>query len=131
MNLSNLFVMADSITCGDFNMVWTIFGYIIFAIEVVVPILLIISGMITMANAVMQKDEKKIKEAQNLLVKKLIAAVIVFLVIAVTKLVVGLVATGDNGETGDAKWESCVSCALNPFGDGCGFEKATINTPGE
>ena len=114
MNLSNLFVIADSITCGDFNMVWTIFGYIIFAIEVVVPILLIISGMITMAEAVMKKKEEDIKKAQQLLVKKLIAAVIVFLVIAVTKLVVGLVSTGD--------WEGCVSCALNPFGDGCGFE---------
>lgn len=119
----NMFYLADSIdVCGDLNMVWTIFGYIILAIQIVVPLLLIISGMITMAKAVMEKDEKEIKKAQNLLVKKLIAAVITFLIIAVVKLVVNLVATGD--------WSGCAKCALNPFADGCGFDKAEIHVPG-
>jgi len=114
--------MADSIDiCGDLNMVWTIFGYIILAIQIVVPLLLIISGMITMAKAIMEKDEKKIKEAQNLLIKKLIAAVITFLIIAVVKMVVRLVAS-DN-------WEGCARCALSPFAEGCGFEKGEINIP--
>ena len=83
--------------CEDLKVVWTLFGYVIWAIKVVVPLLLIISGMITMAKAVMEKDEKKIKDAQNLLIKKVIAAVIVYLVITVTKVVIGLVATGGLG----------------------------------
>lgn len=105
-------------TCGELNVVWTLFGYIIWGIKVVVPLLLIISGMITMAKAVMEKDEKKIKDAQNLLVKKVIAAVIVYLVITITKVVIGLVATDD--------WKACVECAFSPFGANCGFDKVDI-----
>ncbi len=118
----NMFYIMETINvCTDLVMVWTILGYIILAIQIVVPLLLIISGMITMAQAVMKQKDDEIKKAQNLLVKKIIAAVICFLVIAITKVVVGLVSTGD--------WEGCVSCALNPTGSGCGFSKTEIHTP--
>lgn len=113
--------------CTTLSPVWTIFGYIIFAIQIVVPLLLIVSGMITMAKAVMEKDDKKIKEAQNLLIKKLIAAVITFLVIAAVKMIVPLVSNED--------WEDCATCAMHPFGtmkDGktkCGISKEPANYP--
>jgi surface polysaccharide O-acyltransferase-like enzyme len=116
------YILKDKLdVCGGLTDVWTIIGYIIFAIQVVVPLLLIISGMITMAQAVMKQDEKDIKKAQSLLIKKIIAAVIVFLIIAITKIVVSLVATGN--------WEGCVNCALHPFDDACGFDKANIPGP--
>lgn len=119
----NMFYILDGIDiCKDLTMVWTILGYIILAIQIVVPLLLIISGMITMAQAVMKQKDEEIKKAQNLLVKKIIAAVICFLVIAITKVVVGLVATGD--------WAGCVKCALNPTEAGCTFNKANINVGG-
>lgn len=123
MNLNMFYILKDKldICTGGITDVWTIIGYIIFAIQVVVPLLLIISGMITMAQAVMKQKEEDIKKAQSLLVKKIIAAVIVFLIIAVTKIVVGLVATGN--------WEGCVNCALHPFEDGCGFDKTVIPGP--
>ena len=124
MNMNMFYLLApdtsDTISvCTDLAPVWTILGYIILAIQVIVPILLIISGMITMAQAVMEKEESKIKAAQNLLVKKIIAAVIAFLVIAITKIVVDLVVTGG--------WEDCIKCALHPTQEGCGFKKAEIN----
>ena len=106
MNLIYLMETANSF-CQKTSIVWTIFGYIIFAIKVVVPLLLIVSGMITMADAVMKKDEKDIKKAQNTLVQKLIAAVIVFLVIQITSIVVNLVA--------DDSWKGCATCAFHPF----------------
>ena len=117
----NMFYILESLNvCEGLDQVWTIIGYIIFAIQIVVPLLLIISGMITMAQAVLKQDEKDIKKAQSLLIKKIIAAVIVFLIIAVTKIVVNLIASGG--------WEDCVKCALDPFSSekGCGFDKTTI-----
>lgn len=93
--------------CSSLVPVWTILGYVIFGIKVVVPILLIISGMIDLAQAVMKQDEKDIKKAQSLLVKKLIAAVLVYLVITIVTIVVGLVSS-DN-------WDTCTTCALHPF----------------
>lgn len=104
--------------CERLKVVWTLFGYVIWAIKVVVPLLLIISGMITMAKAVMEKKEDDIKKAQNLLIKKVIAAVIVYLVITVTKVVISLVATGD--------WETCVECAFKPFSGNCEFVRTDI-----
>ena len=108
--------------CEDLSPVWTIFGYVIWGIKVVVPLLLIITGMITMAHAVMEKDEKAIKNAQNLLVKKVIAAVIVYLVIMLTGVVVNLVA--------DSSWKTCAKCAFSPFDTsaGCGISKEPIGT---
>ena len=93
--------------CESLKVVWTLFGYVIWAIKVVVPLLLIISGMITMAKAVMEKKEDDIKKAQNL-----------YLVITVTKVVISLVATGD--------WETCVECAFNPFSGNCEFVRTDI-----
>ncbi len=115
MNL--IYFMSLDLCSQTMAPIWTIFGYIILAIQIVVPLLLIISGMITMAKAVMEKDEKKIKEAQSLLIKKIIAAVLAFMVIAITKIVVNLVAND--------YWENCAYCALHPTGKNekvtCGF----------
>lgn len=93
--------------CTNLIPVWTILGYVIFGIKVVVPILLIISGMIDLAQAVMKQKEDDIKKAQSLLVKKLIAGVLVFLVVTIVSIVVGLVSSDD--------WENCTKCAISPF----------------
>ena len=62
----NLFSFAADIDiCNGLAPVWTIFGYIIIGIQIVVPLLLIISGMITMAQAVMGKKDDDIKKAQK------------------------------------------------------------------
>lgn len=116
----NLFYLLDLSFCsGEMTKVWTIFGYIIFGIQVVVPLLLIVYGMMDMAKAVMSEDDKKIKGAQDLLVKRIIAAALTFLVIFIVKLVVGLV--------GPKNWAGCVDCALNPFGNNCGFTAEHVN----
>lgn len=112
MNL--FYLLADIDICNGLAPVWTIFGYIVLAIQIVVPLLLIITGMITMAKAVMAQDEKKIKEAQNLLVKKVIAAVIAFLIIALTKMIVNLVSKNNN-------WSSCAKCVFDVNEAGCGI----------
>lgn len=48
------------------------------AILIAVPLLLIITGMITLASSIMKQKEEDIKKAQQLLVKKFVAGAIVF-----------------------------------------------------
>ncbi len=117
MNLGNMFSFMETAEglCGTLAPVWTIFGYIIFAIKVVVPLLLIVTGMIALAQAVMKQDEKDIKKAQGILIQKLIAAVLVYLVITITGVVVGLVMGGN------ADWKGCAKCAFHPFDTSCGI----------
>jgi len=112
MNLLNMFSFMDNL-CTTLKPVWTIFGYIIFAIKVIVPLLLIVTGMLSFAQAVMKQKEDDIKKAQGVLIQKIIAAVLVYLIITITGVVVGLV-TPD-----DFKWKNCVDCAFSPFKDGC------------
>ena len=106
---------SSSAWCEQFNQVWYVFGIIIQIIYVVTPLLLIVTGSITTIQAMMQKDESSIKKAQNLLVKKIIVAVIVFLMVSITKMVIGLVA--------DEGWTTCANCAFNPSQENCGIEK--------
>ena len=102
--------------CGELGVAWTLLGYVIWAVQVVTPLLLIISGMITMFRAVTEEKGDGLSKAQGELVKKIISAIAVFLVIWGTKLVVNLIANDS--------WQNCAHCAFEPFsGEGCGLIK--------
>lgn len=101
--------------CTKFNNIWYVFGIIIQVIYVVTPLLLIISGSITMIQAMMKHDPGAVTKAQKALVNKIIAAVVVFLMISIVKMVTALVA--DDG------WVSCANCAFNPNQSNCEIEK--------
>lgn len=65
---------------------------IVLAIQVVVPFLLIVWGMLDLGKAVIAQKEDEIKKGQQLFIKRIIAAVLVFFVTTITTLVVNLVA---------------------------------------
>lgn len=99
--------MGPKEICDGLGPVLRIVGIVIWGIKVVVPIILIVVGMIDLARAVTEKSDDKIKEAQNKLVKKAIAAVLVFLVITIVGLLMKLI--------GDQSYTQCVECINNPF----------------
>ncbi len=97
--------------CSGLGPVLRIVGIVIWGIKVVVPIILIVVGMIDLAKAVTEKSDENIKKAQNGLVKKAIAAVLVFLVITIVGLLMRLI--------GDNSYQDCVKCINNPFSENC------------
>lgn len=64
-------------------------------IKIGVPLLLILFGMWDFGKSVMAGKEDEIKSNQKLFIKRLVSAVIVFLVLAIVQLVLGLVTTED------------------------------------
>lgn len=62
-----------------------------------VPLLLIVFGMWDLGKAVMAQKEDEIKKGQQIFVKRLIAAVIVFFVLIIVDLIIPLIA-GEDGE---------------------------------
>ncbi len=76
------------------------------AIQIGVPIILIIVGMFDMGKAITQQKEDEIKKAQSLLVKKAVAAALVFLMFSIVQLVVSVVSP-DTTTTGSESW-ACV-----------------------
>jgi len=78
------------------NEIGTIIKAVINLIKIGVPIILVILGMLDMGKAVMSQKEDEIKKNQSLLIKRVIYAVVVFLVISIVQFAIGLVATDDN-----------------------------------
>lgn len=83
---------------------------IILAIQIVVPFLLIIWGMLDLGKAVIAQKEDEIKKGQQLFVKRIIAAVLVFFVITISTLVVNLVADDDEADTITGCINSIIEC---------------------
>jgi len=79
---------------------------IINIIQLLIPIGLIIMGCIDLGKAVLSSDDKEIKQATSKLIKRAIAAVAVFFLVFIVKLVMNLVAeSGEN--TGGNSWLDC------------------------
>lgn len=100
------------------NSILDIVHYVYLAIQIIVPVLLIIFGMIELAKAITAQKEDEIKKAQGGLMKKAIVAVIVFLVFSLVKFVFNF-ASGDLGKEQGNVW-NCVSCFIDGSGgDNC------------
>ena len=79
---------------------------IILVIQIVVPVVLVIFGMLDLFKAVIASKEDEIKKGLQIFIKRLIAAAVVFSIIAIVKLLVSFVADDPNIMT-------CANCFLN------------------
>ena len=104
-------------TCAEFvsdnDKIVGIIRFVYNAIKIGVPIILIVVGMFDMGKAITQQKEDEIKKAQTLLVKKAVAALIVFLMFAFVQLIVNIVG-GDEVTT----TTGCIDSILNGKSDG-------------
>ena len=78
-------------------------------IQVVVPVILVIMGMITLLKSITSSNEDEIKKAQMAFVKKLITGALVFFVFVLVKLLISFAATSDR----EPKIINCMDCFLN------------------
>ena len=101
------------VQCGDaFDIPYQAPGIISFFVnllKIAAPIILIMVSIITLLKAISASNEDEIKKAQKGLIRKVIAAVMVFFVISIVQFVIMKVA--DSSETEDLS--SCLSCFLN------------------
>jgi len=84
-----------------------IVGAVVNIIKIGVPIILIVLGMIDMGKAVASQKEDEIKRGQKTLISRVIAAAIVFFVVAIVQLMLSIV----SGATNDTSIWTCV-CEL-------------------
>jgi hypothetical protein len=92
----------------DSDELLTIFYYlrrILTLIQILIPIGLIIWGTIDLGKAVIAGDEKEIKANQQTLLKRVIAAILVFFVVVIVGFVMGFV--------GNKEWDTCWRASKN------------------
>lgn len=101
------------VTCGDARdipyQVPRLISYLVNLLKIATPIILIVISIITLVKAVAASREDEIKKAQNSLIRKMIAAALVFFVISIVQFVILKVA--DSSETDNIS--NCLSCFLN------------------
>lgn len=86
------------------SMVYTI-------IQIVVPILLVIFGMIDLFKGITAQKEEELKKAQKLFIKRLISGALVFFVFVAVRLVISLVAD-NSGKNGIDRIMDCAECFI-------------------
>ena len=98
----------QKITCGNVTMPYVvaqITSIVILIIQVLVPIIIIILGMLDLGKAVIAQKEDEIKKGWQTFFKRLLVGVAVFLVIVFVKFIIGLVA--EDNEI------NCIDCFVN------------------
>ncbi len=111
MNLISALYCESVISGGIPNGIGNAIHLIVVAIQIVVPILLIIWGMIDFAKAIIGQDEDKIKAGQKLFMKRLIAAVLVFLIVTIVQLLINVAASVANGDGSGTDVNNVWNCA--------------------
>lgn len=108
-NVDNL----QYVQCGDAfdipKQLPSLISLLVNLLKIAAPIILIMVSIITLFKAITASKEDEIKKAQASLIKKIIAAVMVFFVISIVQFVISKVA--DSSDQGGL--ESCFSCFLN------------------
>lgn len=115
---------GDTVTCGNIknipvkvpNMVSTIIN----VLNVVVPVILVIWGVIDLTKGMMSGKEDDIKKGQQTLIKRTITGACIFLIVIAVKLLVSVV---DENSDNKANMISCINCFIS--GDCSG----SIETP--
>lgn len=85
--------------CDSLKGVVAIVATVLSIIQWVVPVILIVLGTIDLVKAVMAGKEEDIKKNQKVLIKRVIAALIVFLVPLIVSILMGLIGNGE--------WKQC------------------------
>ena len=97
--------LYKTVTCGNTELpenLAKLISIAITAIQIVTPLILIVTGMLDFLKATTSSNEDGIKKAQQTFVRRLIAGAAVFFIILAVKIVVGLVNTEDS--------KSAISC---------------------
>lgn len=113
MNLFNtLEYCTDVIDGGIPDGIGNLVSLIVKAIQIVVPILLIIWGMLDFTKSVIAKKEDDIKKYQKAFVSRLISALVVFLLIFVVQFAVNLISGVEDKSNADGQTVSDIwSCS--------------------
>ena len=98
--------------CTETKDIWKFLGEIIFILKILIPVILVVLGIIGLAKAVIADDDKEIKTQVNKLIKKFIAAVLIFFLPSIVKACFGLV-DQFNGEV-EAEYINCINYITDP-----------------
>lgn len=94
--------------------VWQLVGMVLVVFKIAIPLLLIIFGMIDLGKAVIGSKEDDIKKATSSLIRRAIAAIVIFFVPTIVGAIFGLVSGFSENEE---DYKVCENCLVHPYKD--------------
>lgn len=94
--------------CSDTANVWNLLGYIVTVIKIVIPLILIILGMVDLGKAVVSSDDKAISKSVSALIKRFIAAVVMFFIPTIVSALFNALSLMNANDQAD--YNICVQC---------------------
>lgn len=97
------------ITCGQLAPIMRVLAYLIKLFKIAIPIVLIAMVVIDFSKAVVASDDKKMNEAKSNAIKRIVYALVIFLVPTLVSLLFKTFGNSlDNSElTNATEWISC------------------------
>ena len=106
-------VEAAKVSCGNVTeipeQIPKLTSDIMTIIQVLVPVILVIIGTIDFVKSVSSQKEEEIKKGQQMFIKRLIVALLVFCVFVIVKLLISLIS--DSNDT--INIVDCMECFVN------------------
>ena len=95
--------------CSDSKAIWRFIGNIINILQIAIPVIIVLLGTIDLGKAVLAGEDKKIKEAQKMLLMRLIYGVAIFFIVVIVQIIFGLIA-----DQGASTSSTCFACVASP-----------------
>ena len=107
------FLATAKVSCGNLSgipkKIPNLTSDIFLILEIAVPVILVIMGMLDMFKAITADKEDEMAKARKVFFKRLITGAIVFFVFAITKFVVSILDTDTNSQN----IINCMDCFIN------------------
>ena len=97
--------------CSESALIWQIVGWLLTIFKIVIPVLLIILGSIDFGKAVIAGKDDEIKKQSKSLAFRAVAAVIIFILPSIVKMVFNWVMEFSGTEL---DYAVCSDCVVNP-----------------
>lgn len=119
-----LLLDADLGFCANTANIWQVVGYLVLIIKIVIPLLLIVLGMVDLGKAVVNNDDKSVSKAVSTLIRRFIAAIIVFFIPTIVNALFSAVGVISKDNTDYMK---CVECVTNATSSACeGYASSAV-----
>ena len=103
-----------TVSCGDGfltgipNAIPKVISIAYTILQIAVPVILVVVGSLDLFKGISAQKEDEIKKGQQIFIKRLVAAALIFFVFVIVKVVVSFVAEGDS-----AAIMECAECFIN------------------
>ena len=88
--LNSVQFLAETNFCLETKSIWILIGKIIGFIQIAIPVLIVLLGTIDLGKAVISGEEKKVKEAQGVLIRRILYGVAIFFIVMIIAVVFGV-----------------------------------------